>query len=114
MTPVDEFLNDIANKIQGEKVLACGSDRYRRSETIQAMDEAGLGLDGLWFGVERVRQAKADGSADVRAFQSWVLTGKLKMENNLMLASALKEAVLRRDGAGNPALDRSRRRNGRH
>ena len=29
-----------------------------------------------------------------------------------MLAAALKEAVLRRDGAGNPALDRSRR-NGR-
>ena len=72
------------------------------------MDEAGLGWPMVWRGHGCV-SAKADGSADVRAFQSWVLTGKLKMENNLMLASALKEAILRRDGAGNPALDRSRR-----
>ena len=110
VTPVDQFLNDIANKIQGEKVLACGSDRYRRAETIQAMDEAGLGWPMVWRGVGA--SSRSDGSSDVRAFQSWCLTGKLKMDNNLMLASSLKEAILRRDPAGNPALDRSRR-NGR-
>ena len=112
VTPVSDFLNDIAQNIRGERVLACGSDRYRRAEMIQAMDEAGqsgLGWPMVWRGMGA--SSKADGSADVRAFQSWCLTGKLKMENNLMLAAALKEAVLRRDGSGNPALDR--RRNGR-
>ena len=47
MTPVAEFLNDIAHKIGGQKVLAAGADRYRRAEMIQAMDEAGQ--SGPWM-----------------------------------------------------------------
>ena len=49
--------------------------------------------------------AKADGSHDVRAFQRLVLTRNLRTLESLLLASAIKSSVIRRDGAGNPALD---------
>ena len=49
-----------------------------------------------------------DGSAAVRAFQSAVLTKTLTLRSNLSLASAIKESTLRRDGNGNPAIDRAR------
>ena len=49
-----------------------------------------------------------DGSQAVRAFQTAVLTGGLSLTSNLSLASAIKESTLRRDGNGNPAIDRAR------
>ena len=49
-----------------------------------------------------------DGSQAVRAFQRRVLTGGLSMLGNLSLSSAIKESTLRRDGNGNPAIDRAR------
>ena len=49
--------------------------------------------------------AKADGSHDVRALQRLVLTRKLRTLESLLLADAIKSSVIRRDGAGNPALD---------
>ena len=49
-----------------------------------------------------------DGSQAVRAFQRRVLTNTLALRPNLSLASAIKESTLRRDGNGNPAIDRAR------
>ena len=41
-------------------------------------------------------------------FQRRVLTGELSLVSNLSLANAIKESTLRRDGNGNPAVDRAR------
>ena len=54
----------------------------------------------------------SDGSADVRAFQNLVLSCSIKHEGSLLLESAISEAAVRKDKAGNPALSKSRN-NGR-
>ena len=103
VTPVSAFLQDCAARLAGERVLAAGSDRYRKSEAMQVLDGANLRWPITFRGVGA--SAKADGSHDVRAFQRLVLSGNLRTLESLLLASAIAASVIRRDGAGNPALD---------
>ena len=104
VTPVAEFLKDCAARLAGERVLAAGADRFRRAEAMQAIDGAELRWPMNWRGVGA--SAKADGSHDVRAFQRLVLSRKLRTVESLLLASAIKSSVIRRDASGNPALDK--------
>ena len=108
VTPVQEFLRDCAARLAGEKVLAAGSDRYRKSEAQQALDGAGLRWPIIWRGVGV--GSRADGSHDVRSLQKLVLTRKLKTRESLLLSSAITASVIRRDGSGNPALDQGSKR----
>ena len=103
VTPVQEFLRDCAARLAGERVLAAGADRYRKSETEQFLEGANLRWPMNWRGMGA--SAKADGSHDVRSLQRLVLTRKLRTRETLLLADAIKASVIRRDGAGNPALD---------
>ena len=103
VTPVAEFLKDCAARLAGERVLAAGADRYRKSEGLQALDGADLRWPMAWRGVGA--SAKADGSHDVRSLQRLVLTRRLRTLESLLLADAIKSSVIRRDGSGNPALD---------
>ena len=103
VTPVGAFLKDCAAMLAGEKVLAAGADRYRKAEAMQALDSAELRWPMNWRGMGA--SARADGSHDVRAFQRLVLSRNLRTVESLLLASAIKASVIRRDGAGNPALD---------
>ena len=107
VTPVQEFLRDCAARLAGERVLAAGADRYRRSETEQFLEGANLRWPMNWRGMGA--SAKADGSHDVRSLQRLVLSGNLRTRENLLLADAIKASVIRRDGAGNPALDQGTR-----
>ena len=107
ITPVGEFLKDCAARLAGERVLVAGADRFRKEEARQAIETAGLGWEMAWRGMGAA--AKADGSHDVRAAQRAVLSRKLRTAQSLLLESAIKESVIRRDGAGNPALDKARK-----
>ena len=50
-----------------------------------------------------------DGSASVRAFQRCVLNeARLRRRRISLFTNAIAESVLRRDGNGNPAVDKSR------
>ena len=108
VTPVAEFLRDCAVRLAGEKVAACGADRYRKSEAMQVLDGAGLRWPMNWRGVGV--GSRADGSHDVRSLQRLVLTRKLKTRESLLLSSAITASVIRRDGSGNPALDQGSKR----
>ena len=103
VTPVQEFLRDCAARLAGERVLAAGADRYRKAEAMQALDGADLRWPITWRGMGA--SARADGSHDVRALQKLVLTRNLRTLKSLLLADAIRAAVIRRDGSGNPALD---------
>ena len=105
VTPVSEFLRDCAARLAGERVLAAGADRYRKAEAMQVLDGADLRWPMSWRGMGA--SAKADGSHDVRSLQRLVLTRKLRTLESLLLADAIKSSVIRRDGSGNPALDKS-------
>ena len=104
VTPVSAFLKDCAARLAGEKVLAAGADRYRKAEAMQALDGADLRWPMSWRGMGA--SAKADGSHDVRAFQRLVLGRNLRTLETLLMASAIAASVIRRDGSGNPALDK--------
>ena len=105
ITPVSEFLRDCAARLSGERIVIAGADRFRRSEAIQALDDAALRWPMAWRG--QGASATADGSHDVRAFKRGVIGGHFKSAESLLMASAISESAVRyRDG--NPALDKSR------
>lgn len=106
VTPVSEFLADCGARLAGCEIVAAGADRYRRAETEDALNAAGLRWPMEWRGVGA--SATADGSHDVRAFQRLVLGGKLRIAESLLMRAAIGESKIRRDGAGNPCLDKMR------
>ena len=107
LVPVGEFLKDCAARLAGERVLVAGADRFRRAEATQALESANLRWPMEWRG--QGASARADGSHDVRAAQRAVLSRKLRTAQSLLLESAIKESVIRRDPSGNPALDKARK-----
>ena len=103
VTPVAAFLADVADELNGCRVHKLGADGYKDSEVMDFLERAGL----RWsFEFRRVGAGK-DGSRDVRSLQRLVLNAKLKMHESLSLASAVANSSLRRDGNGNPALDKA-------
>ena len=108
VTPVGEFLKDCSSRLKGCKVIGAGADRYRKAEALQALDDSNLRWPMVWRGMGA--SAKADGSHDVRALQKRVLSRSLFVVESLILTSAIKNSVIRRDAAGNPALSQGKKR----
>ena len=98
--PVRAFIADVRADLADAKVRGAYADAYRSAELRDC-------LPGWPLTVVR-SGCGPDGSAAVRSFQSAVLTGALSLLPNLSLSSAIKESTLRRDGNGNPAVDRAR------
>ena len=107
VTDVVAFIEDAADRLAGERVIACGADRYRKAEVQQAMERAGISWPLVWRGTGA--SATADGSADVRSFQRMALGGKLHCAPNLMMQAAIADSKVDRDARGHPALDKARR-----
>lgn len=105
VTPVGRFLRDVADRLHGVRLAACGADRYRRAEALQALEGVNLRWPMTWRGTGA--SATADGSHDVRAAQRLILTGRVRSVESLVLASAVASSSLRFDPAGNPALDKA-------
>ena len=97
--PVKAFVADVRNDLSGADVRMAVADGYKAESLRDALP---------WQLVIQRTGAGPDGSQSVRAFQRRVLTGELSLVSNLSLANAIKESTLRRDGNGNPAVDRAR------
>ena len=106
VTPVGDFLRDCAARLDGERVVVAGADRYRRAEAEDAMVKAGVHWPMEWRG--QGAAATADGSHDVRALQRLILSGRLAVPVSLAFRHAVRESIIRRDPSGNPALDKRR------
>ena len=106
-TPARAFLRDCADRLRGSRIGGAGADRYRKAEVLQVLSDAGLAWPIVWRGTGA--SAKADGSADVRAFQRAVLRRSVAWRESLLLASAIQESDIRFDPAGNPAIDKARK-----
>ena len=99
VVPVKAFIADLRADLAGVTVRQAVADAYK----------VGALRDTVPWPLAVVRTgAGPDGSASVRAFQSAILTGALSLTPNMSLSSAIKESTLRRDGNGNPAIDRAR------
>ena len=103
-TPVGMFIADLAGELSGERVEACGCDRYRKSEMVDALASAKLRWPIEWRG-----RGVADGAADIRAFVRSVKQRWLRpCRGRLLLTHAISEAVLKRDPIGNATLHKAR------
>ena len=100
----DAFLEDIQADLAGCHVAGAGADSYKDSEVKDFLDRAAV----RWpIDFRRVGAGK-DGGRDVRAFGRLVLQGRLRMAENVSLAAAISKSTLRRDGNGNPGLDKAK------
>ena len=106
VTPVSAFLSDVAGELAGCRVHRLAADGYKDSEIKDFLDRAGL----RWPHEFRRVGAGKDGGRDVRALQRLVLTGKLRMLESLSLSTAIANSAIRRDGNGNPGLDKAKSR----
>ena len=100
VTPVAQFLGMCAERLADSRVVLAGAE--------DALTLAGVQWEVEWRG--QGASATADGSHDVRAFQRLVLGGRLAVVESWLLRAAISESVIRRDGAGNPAIDKRRER----
>ena len=105
-----EFLGLVAERIADYEVAGCASDRFRKTEVVVAAEGTPFAeVPWTWRGTGA--SATADGSFDVRSFQSAVLRGEISVaDGSLLWPYSIASSRLRFDQAGNPALDRSRSR----
>ena len=97
--PVGAFVLQVEADLGGADVRTAVADGYRCGEL----------LDVCPWPLEVVRSGTGpSGSAAVRAFQRAVLTKTLTTVANYSLINAIAESTLRRDGNGNPAIDKAR------
>ena len=103
VTPVADFMGDVAESLAGVNVKRAAMDGYKDAECKDYLDRAGL----HWRVDYRRVGAGKDGGADVRALQRLVLNRKLKLRDSLALVTAVSKSSIRRDGNGNPALNKA-------
>ena len=98
----DAFLSDLQADLAGCRVRAA-ADSYKDSEVRDFLDRAAV----RWpIDFRRVGAGK-DGGRDVRAFQRLVIQKRFSMIASLSLVTAVSKSTLRRDGNGNPGLDKA-------
>ena len=90
--------------------IIVGADRFGKSDLLDVLDGMEWRPEIVWRGMGA--SATADGSHDVRAFQAAIATSSFSIRKHLMMRLGLSHAAIRRDGAGNPALDK-RKHSGR-
>ena len=104
ITPVAEFLKDVAADLEGEEILHCACDQYKRAEAQDFLDKSGTG----W------QLTHAEGSkghaSDVRALTRLVQSDRLKMNTSLCFTTAIAKHKAIRDQAGNPKINKRKAR----
>ena len=104
VTPISEFLRRVCMSLAGQKVVALGTDRFRRQDGTAALDSAGAKWPRVWRGAGRGE--RADGSADTRAFRDVIANTEIAIKPNQMFRLAIEQATVTTDGLGNPRIEK--------
>ena len=99
----DAFLADLLADLGDAEVEMAAADSYKDSEVSDFADRAQI----PWPIEFRRVGAGKDGGADIRGFQRLVHGKKLQMIENLSLSTAISKSAIRRDGNGNPGLQKA-------
>ena len=105
VTDAGAFLERVLADLGGHPTVI-GCDRYRKAELLDVLSPLGLTSAVRWRGTGA--SATADGSHDVRSFQRAVKDGEIGTLKNPMVRVSLGSTAIRRDGSGNPAIDKSK------
>lgn len=100
ITPVTEFLKDVAADLEGTPILHCACDQYKRAEAQDFLDKS----TGWMLTNAEGSQGHAK---DVRSLTRLIQGGKLKMKTNLPLVTAIAKHMAKRDQAGNPKINKA-------
>ena len=101
-------MEDCAARLEGERILAAGADRFKRSEVLTVLEAAGIRWPIRWRG--QGFSATADGSHDVNAFQRLVVNKRLQTTESRLLLSAFENCAITRDASGNAKLSKKKQR----
>ena len=107
-TPVEPFLLDAAERLDGVAIRGIAADRYKQATVQDALEQAKLRPWLRWL--DWRGQGYRDGAEDVVAFQKAVYGGRIRIGRNLLLETAIMESMLAYDEAGNAKLDKRRHR----
>ena len=99
----DAFLTDVHSDLAGCSIKGAAADGYKDAEVKDFLDRAAV----RWPIQFRRVGAGKDGGRDVRAFQRLVIQKRLHLLENLALITAVSKSRIRRDGNGNPGLERA-------
>lgn len=101
--PPGPWLAEIARRIDTPPACIVG-DRFRHAEFVEAMERAGLGrVPFVWRGF-----GWKDGSEDVERFRRALFDGEVRGVPSLLMRSAMSDAVVLTDPAGNAKLAKAR------
>ena len=102
--PVDRFLADVVELLDGQAPAAIVGDRFRHAEFLEALAGAGLSrVPFIWRGF-----GWKDGSEDCERFRRALFEHKVKTVPSLLLRSAFSDAITLVDPAGNHKLAKAR------
>ncbi|MAC81774.1 MAG: terminase [Rhodobacteraceae bacterium] len=102
--PVDRFLADVVERLDGQSPAAIVGDRFRHAEFVEALRGAGLDrVPCVWRGM-----GWKDGSEDVERFRRALFESRVRTLPSLLLRSAFADAITLIDPAGNHKLAKSR------
>ena len=107
-TPVQPFLIDVAQRLDGVTIRGIAADRYKQAGVEDSLEQAALRPWLRWL--EWRGQGYRDGSEDVVTFQKAVYGHRIAIGRNLLLETAIMESMLAYDEAGNAKLDKRRHR----
>lgn len=102
------FLDFLASELAGNEIHLL-ADRYRDSEMLDELEKTEM-IVKSFTPRGTGASATADGSEDVRGFQTDVVTGYLKTKRSLLMELAISNSTLSRDSGGNPKLDKAKSR----
>lgn len=102
--PPGPWLAEIVRRIEGVTPACIVGDRFRHAEFTEAMDKAGLGrVPFIYRGF-----GWKDGSEDIERFRRALFDGEIKGAPSLLLRSAMSDAIVLNDPAGNAKLAKAR------
>ena len=103
VTPLTEFLADVAARLEDARIVAVVADDYRKAAVMDS-------LPASWASADFVlrRAVWKEATEDVSAFQGAVIGGKVAFPESLALASAIQESRLDFDKGGNVRLEKQR------
>lgn len=98
---LEAFMREVADRLDGERILCVTGDRYKAGDILDAMQRVGIAAPFIARGV-----GYKDSTPDIAAFQRYVDQRKIKHRESLLMAHAIGSSYIMYDDALNQKLSK--------